>query len=99
MMGGMSDMVTWLRAQVKDWERWLTDPREANARAASELALINLHDDLHDCVTEAGSQVFPAGVDDEIPCPVLQWLAYGYRHRPGYLTLWVPEGADDKPPT
>jgi hypothetical protein len=69
------------------------DPRQIIADCEADLATLRLHDDLHDCVTETSSQVFPAGDHDEIPCPTLQWLAYRYRFQPGYLPEWAPEGA------
>ncbi|TDD54568.1 hypothetical protein E1286_05090 [Nonomuraea terrae] len=69
------------------------DPRQVIADCEAALSLIKLHDDLHDCVTPTSSQVFPAGDKDEIPCPVLQRLAFSYRHRPGYRPEWAPEGA------
>lgn len=69
------------------------DPRQIIADCEADLAILELHDDLHDCVTPTSSQVFPAGDHDEIPCPALQWLAFRYRHRPGYLPEWAPEGA------
>lgn len=69
------------------------DPRQIIADCEADLATLRLHDDLHDCVTETSSQVFPAGDHDEIPCPTLQWLAYRYQFQPGYLPDWAPEGA------
>lgn len=66
------------------------NPRQIIADCEADLAVLELHDDLHDCVTPTSSQVFPAGDHDEIPCPALQWLAFRYRHRPGYRPEWTP---------
>lgn len=94
----MTDARARLQYRPEAFVRARLDEAEAEAHriiadCEADLAILELHDDLHDCVTPTSSQVFPAGDRDEIPCPALQWLAYRYRHRPGYLPEWAPEGA------
>ncbi|MEU4224307.1 DUF6221 family protein [Nonomuraea sp. NPDC026600] len=66
-------------------------PRDVIARCEAELALLVMHEDLHDCVTETGSQVFPAGDRDEILCPTIRALAQARRYRPGFNLAWLEE--------
>ena len=53
------------------------DPRDVMARCAAELRLLAEHGHGETC-------------DRGPACDILRLLAYGYRHRPGWLPEWAP---------
>ena len=73
------------------------DPRDVTARCAAELRLIAAHGHETGDGAEAGDgdeggdgDGRADGRTDDGPCDTLRLLAYGYRHRPGWLPEWAP---------
>lgn len=66
------------------------DPARAFRDVDANRRIVSLHDDVHDCVTTTGSQVFPAGERDEVACPTLRLLALPYATHPAYREDWRP---------
>lgn len=63
------------------------DPRQIIADCEADLAELGRHSEnaVHDC--ELCGEYEP-----DFPCTYLRRQAYRYRHRPGYLPEWAPEG-------
>lgn len=79
------------------------DPRQIIADCEYDLATLDEHRRLDEYFPDLGFAVsaccgcaFDSTEEHNTPdardCPVVKRLAYRYRHRPGYLAEWAPEG-------
>jgi hypothetical protein len=65
------------------------DPRQIIADCEADLAILDDHDGSHECASVEDNCMWILDGD----CPTVRRIASRYRHRPGYLPEWAPEGA------